>query len=228
MMIVKKRLLLTLPLVLVLIFLILQSFNRGISSIFYINFRYFIAEPEANERLNKAESLLNTANDFSAHNPRYYLFKGSVKTLQANAQETALSKANLLTEASDSYIQSILLQADNPFAWLGLVQTNYYQGKNNYPVYLERALKFGASNQAVLLNYFYFSLVHWDKMEKIKQDSAVDLLQQTILSQDFLLHDSGKRLDNILVEYKIKSEVCAKMIPEKKIQAFCNKIYKPD
>ena len=55
--------------------------------------------------------------------------------------------------------------------------------------------------------------------------NAVNLLQETILANDFSLNTSGKRLNDILSGYEIKSEVCNKMLPSNKIQVFCNKKY---
>lgn len=114
-MLIKKRLFLTLPIALFLIYLITLSFNRGMSSIFYINFDYFISPPVTKEKLNKAESLLETANQFSSRNPQYYQLSGVLKTWKSNEKMSVSNRKKLMSEASEDYIQSILLQADNPF-----------------------------------------------------------------------------------------------------------------
>ena len=124
----KQRLFLALPLICLLIFLIIQSFNQGMSSIFYTNFSYFISAPVSNEKLKEAESLLEASNAYSAGNPHYYLLKGSVKSLQSYiAEQVDENDTKPWNEVTEDYAQAVLLQADNPFAWMGLSQSYYYQ-----------------------------------------------------------------------------------------------------
>jgi len=222
----NKRLLLVLPLIFLLLFLIFHSFYRGMSSIFLMNFDYFITPPVLSENLNNAESILNTSNTFSRNNPLFYQHSGVIKTLKSNGNLTVFQRKELLNTASDDYIKSILLQADNPFSWLNLAQVSHYLGDGNYLVYLDKALKYGRSEQVILLGFFNISLLHWHTIEKERQDKIIVLLQKTILAKDFLFKDSGKKLNKLLTAHHLKFKLCSKMVRSKKIRAFCKLKYK--
>jgi len=217
----NKRLFLALPLILFLLLLIFQSFNRGISSIFFINFEYFTTSPVLKENLNNAKSILKTTNSFSANNPQFYQHSGVIKTLKSNVVSTVIERKNLLNTASDDYIQSLIYQPDNPFSWLNLAQNSFYLGDDNYRNYLDKALKYGRSEQVILIGFFNLSLLHWHTIEKERQNRIIDLLQKTILAKDFLFKDSGKKLNYLLKAHHLKYKLCSKMVRSKKIRAFC-------
>jgi hypothetical protein len=219
--ILNKRLLVVTPLILLLMIIAYQAFNRGISDIYFTNVEYILRSPISSGNLQKAQQQLEIASTISVGNPKYYRLKGIVDSWKSNTSSDASNTEKLLTLAKNNYIQSLLLQPDNPYTWLNFAKISYYQNNNNYRIYLNRALKYGKSQQRILLEYINLMLLDWHKMNKKDQDEIVNLIQNLILAKDFLFKTSGKRLNNILKAQQLKFILCSKMIRSKKIQLFC-------
>ncbi len=221
-MLIKRRLIVFLAVFLVLIILIYQAFNRGISGVYISRVSPLLSTTVSNKTLNKVQKLLLFSNDFSAGNPFYFHLQGVVDIWRFLLARSTNRDNTLSTKAANNYTQSLLIQADNPITWLNLAKVKYILRTPDYKVYLNRALLYGKSTQAVLRVYFDFMLGDWSKMDTNNQNEMLELLSNTILSSEFSIANNGKKLNKILKKHQLKRVLCSKIHHRNtKINAFC-------